>query len=167
MIKLITLTTLIASLPTIVHANPACIVCTVAIGASLEISRKLGINDNIVGLWTGALLALLGFWSILWFDKKGWNFKGRNSLLMILSLSLIFTIYTENFRYTPKIIGIFYMDSFLFSALIGAGTYICSQKFYQWMKDKNGGHAHFPFEKVIIPLIMLISFSILFELNQF
>ena len=33
-------------------ANPACIVCTVAIGASLEISRKLGICDDIVGLWT-------------------------------------------------------------------------------------------------------------------
>lgn len=52
-------------------ANPACIVCTVAIGASLEISRKLGISDDIVGLWTGALFSLLGYWTILWFEKKG------------------------------------------------------------------------------------------------
>lgn len=32
------------------QANPACVVCTVAVGASLEIARRLGINDNVVGL---------------------------------------------------------------------------------------------------------------------
>ena len=32
-----------------VLANPACVVCTVAIGASLEIARILGISDDIVG----------------------------------------------------------------------------------------------------------------------
>lgn len=51
-------------------ANPACMVCTVAIGASLEIARALGISDEIVGLWAGAMFALLGYWLILWFDKK-------------------------------------------------------------------------------------------------
>lgn len=62
-------------------ANPACMVCTVAIGASLEIARALGISDEIVGLWAGAMFALLGYWLILWFDKKigtlrqGYNFN--------------------------------------------------------------------------------------------
>lgn len=51
-------------------ANPACMVCTVAIGASLEIACALGISDEIVGLWAGAMFALLGYWLILWFDKK-------------------------------------------------------------------------------------------------
>lgn len=51
-------------------ANPACAVCTVAIGASLSIARKLGVSDSIVGLWAGALLTLLGYWTILFFDKK-------------------------------------------------------------------------------------------------
>ena len=41
------------------QANPACVVCTVAVGASLEIARRLGINDNVVGLWAGAMLAVL------------------------------------------------------------------------------------------------------------
>ena len=52
-------------------ANPACAVCTVAVGASLEIARKLGVDDSVVGVWAGAFLTLLGFWLIKWFDKKG------------------------------------------------------------------------------------------------
>ena len=46
-------------------ANPACAVCTVAVGASLEIARHYGVDDAVVGVWAGALLALLGYWLIL------------------------------------------------------------------------------------------------------
>ena len=96
-------------------ANPACVVCTVAIGASLEVARKLGVSDAVVGLWTGAVLALLGYWAILWFDRKGWNFYGRDFLLMALSLSTVGFLYAGQLAYTPKVIGFFYMDGFLFS----------------------------------------------------
>lgn len=146
-------------LPKLAFSNPACIVCTVAIGASLEIARKLGISDNIVGLWAGALLALLGYWTILWFDKKGWNFKGRNFILMALSLSVIGFMYLGDFTYAPTTIGILYIDSFLFSSLIGAAIYIYSQKLYIWLKALNHNQAHFPFEKVFLPLALLGIFS--------
>ena len=42
-------------------ANPACAVCTIAVGASLEIARKLGVDDSVVGVWAGALLVMIGF----------------------------------------------------------------------------------------------------------
>ena len=41
-------------------ANPACAVCTIAVGASLEIARHFGVDDSVVGVWGGAFLALLG-----------------------------------------------------------------------------------------------------------
>lgn len=31
------------------YANPACAVCTIAVGASLEIARSLGVDDSVVG----------------------------------------------------------------------------------------------------------------------
>ena len=34
-------------------ANPACAVCTVAVGASLEIARRMGVDDGVVGVWMG------------------------------------------------------------------------------------------------------------------
>ncbi|MBR1825965.1 MAG: hypothetical protein IJ770_05200 [Alphaproteobacteria bacterium] len=145
---------LIYALPA--YANPACAVCTVAVAAGLEIARKLGVDDGVIAIWAGALLTLIGYWTILWFDKKGWQFKGRNAILMLLSFSMIFAVYWKDLVYTPKPILIFYLDPFLFCGIVGALLLIYSSVFYQWMKKKNGGHAHFPFEKVVLPVVALI-----------
>ena len=64
-------------------------------------------------------------------------------------------MYVSELVYTPQIIGSFYMDGFLFSVLVGALVMHYSSEFYQWMKAHNGGHAHFPFEKVVVPVLAL------------
>jgi len=138
-----------------VLANPACAVCTVAVGASLEIARNYGVDDTIVGVWAGAMLVILGYWALKWFDKKDWYFKGRDFLVLSSSVAMIGFMYISELVYTPQIIGIFYLDGFLFSTLIGALVMVYSSEFYQWMKQRNGGHAHFPFEKVVVPVIAL------------
>ena len=146
-------------------ANPACAVCTVAIGASLSIARKIGVSDSIVGLWAGALLTLFGYWTILFFDKKNWNFKYRNELLILISIS---TIYIGEVKYAPRLILYFlYIDPILFSTFVGSMTFIYSQKLYQYMKVKNNNHAHFPFEKVILPFLFLLSISLFFYFINF
>jgi hypothetical protein len=48
----------------------------------------------------------------------------------------------------------------LFSSLLGMLIYIGSQKLYQRMKAGNGGHAHFPFEKVVLPIVFLLGGSL-------
>ena len=143
-------------------ANPACAVCTVAVGASLEIARRYGVDDAVVGVWAGAMLALLGYWLILWFEKKNWNFPLRNLILMAISIGSIGFMYFE-MPYSPKVIGIFYLDVLLFSTLLGAFTFIYVSKFYQWMKARNNGHAHFPFEKVVLPVLALALLSLYFN----
>lgn len=142
-------------------ANPACAVCTIAVGASLELARYLGVADTIVGLWGGAFMALIGYWAILWFDKKKWNFFGRNALLMLLSVGSIGFLYMKDLVYTPQpIFYIFYMDPFLFCSIAGALLLIYSSRLYQWMKQRNGGRAHFPFEKVALPVGALLLASL-------
>lgn len=143
-------------------ANPACAVCTIAVGASLEIARHLGVDDSVVGVWAGAMLALIGYWTILWFEKKGWRFKGRDFILIALSVAMIGFMYVSEMTYSPDVIGIFYIDPFLFSTILGALVLIYSSAFYQWMKKRNGGHAHFPFEKVLVPVAALALLSVLF-----
>lgn len=145
------------------YANPACAVCTVAVGASLEIARYYGVDDAVVGVWAGALLALLGYWLILWFNKKNWYFWGRDILLMAVSVGSIGFMYISEIPYSPQIIGIFYLDPLLFSTILGALTFIYVSKFYQWMKALNGGHAHFPFEKVVLPVAALALLSLYFN----
>ena len=40
------------------------------------------------------------------------------------------------------------------AAICGATAHILGVNLYAWMKAKNGGHAHFPFEKVLVPLVL-------------
>ncbi len=144
-------------------ANPACPVCTVAVAASLEIARRLGVDDSVVGVWAGALLALLGYWLIVWFDKKNWRFAGRDFLLMALSVGMIGFMYVGKLEYSPEpLLYFLFLDPFLFSVLAGAAVLMLANRFYQWMKKKNGGHAHFPFEKVAVPVLALALLSTYF-----
>ena len=54
------------------------------------------------------------------------------------------------------------MDCFLFTGLLGAFALIFGVNFYAWMKAKNGGHAHFPFEKVVVPIALLALINLMF-----
>ena len=149
-------------------ANPACAVCTVAIAGSLTIATKLGVDECIVGLWAGAMLAMLGYWTIRFFDKKGWTFPFYKPLLMAISVAMIGFIYVKDLDYNPNVIlGFLYMDYFLFSSLIGAFLLIFGVNFYAWMKAKNGGHAHFPFEKVVVPIALIALMNVAMVIHPF
>lgn len=104
------------------YANPACAVCTIAVGASLEIARSLGVDDSVVGVWAGAFLALIGFWTIKWFDKKGWNFKGRDWTIIAVSVAMIGFMYISELQYHPKL-SAFSISTRFFSARLSAHWY--------------------------------------------
>ena len=150
-------------LPAGAFANPACPICTIAIGAGVGVAESLGVPTAIVGLWAGALLTLLGYWMIKFFDNRGWKFWGRNALLIGLSVAMIGFAYVGDIDYTPEWIwGFIYLDPILFGALVGMIVFILTEKLYEWMKRKNGGHAHFPFERVVLPVVALALCSWLF-----
>ena len=96
-------------------------------------------------------------------DKKGWNFWGRNALLIGLSVAMIGFAYVGDIDYSPVWIwNVFYVDPILFGAIVGMVIFILVEKLYEWMKAKNGGHAHFPFERVVLPVVALALASWLF-----
>lgn len=151
-------------LPVSAIANPACVVCTVAIGATLSVARALGVDDCVVGVWAGAMLAILGYWTIRFFDKRKWFWPGRDFMLMALSIAMIGFMYMGELSYKPMVVAyIFYLDAFLFATIAGALTFICAMNFYEWMKAKNGGHAHFPFEKVVVPVGTVALLSLMYH----
>ncbi|MBR4927107.1 MAG: hypothetical protein IKY98_02140, partial [Alphaproteobacteria bacterium] len=92
------------------------------------------------------------------------NWPMRDFMLMILSVAMIGFMYMGELTYKPMVIAyIFYIDSFLFATIIGALTFIGGMNFYEWMKAKNGGHAHFPFEKVVVPFLLVLFVSLSFH----
>jgi len=154
---------LMCMVPASAFANPACPICTVAIGAALPITRRLGVPDAVAGLWAGAFLAIMGYWIIRFMDRRGWRFFGRNALVLALSVATIGFAYMGTVKYSPcTYLGFLKVDPLLMGAITGAVLFILTEKLYDWMKAKNGGHAHFPFEKVVLPVVVLALASVAF-----
>ena len=161
MLKFLTLlTAFFSSFKT--FANPACPVCMVTVGASLYLAEKSGLDKCVIGVWSGALMAIFGYFLIRYFNKKNWNFYKRDFILMTSSIASIGFMYLGSLPYEPMIIGFLYIDSFLLSNILGALVFIAGIHLYAWMKKKNNGHAHFPFEKVLVPVVTTALLSALF-----
>ncbi len=147
-------------IPGKVFANPACAVCTVAMGAFLGVSRKLGVSDNVAGVWIGGLILMTYYFMVKFMEFKNYKFKFYKLFCAIMTLSIVPLMY----KFVPYgasiILGI---DGFLVSMFAGAVTFDVSQYFYQYLKAKNNGHAHFPFEKVVMAVLFLFIVSFLFK----
>lgn len=143
-----------------------CPVCTVAVGVGVGISRKYGVDDTISGLWVGALLVSTSMWTINWLNTKKWSFKGMNYLVpAILYAITLIPMYQKNII-SQKILGDHFqtfwgIDKLLLGISIGSIAFLIAASFYQYFKKKNG-KAHFPFEKVVLPVSLLIILSVVF-----
>jgi hypothetical protein len=148
-------------------ASAVCPVCTVAVVGGIELSRYLGVDDSITGLWVGGLTVSLIFWTIDWLNRKNIRFKGRKILvvlgyyiLVVLPLYLLKIIHLRLPRYETFCgCGI---DKMTVGLASGSIVFLIGALLYTYLKKKNGGHAHFPFEKVVLPIAPLIILSIIF-----
>lgn len=151
----------ILSLTAVKIASAVCPVCTVAVGAGVGLAEYLGIDDTITGLWIGALTVSLSMWTINWFAKKdktqkwipGTTYLGYYLLVVapLFFMKSVFHPFNTLWGINKLILGII-LGSLIF--------YSCS-KLYEYMKNKNG-KAHFPFEKVAIPVLSLSIISFIF-----
>ena len=141
-----------------------CTMCTVAVASGLGIARLLGVSDLVVGVWFGAIMLAMSEWSMYFLSKKGVNNKILKLLVFLSSYILaIFPYIGKN----PSVIfnntKILFIDSFLFSIVVGSLVLYSSMKLYAYMKNKNNGHAHFPYEKVVLPIFLLLVTSLIFN----
>jgi len=50
----------------------------------------------------------------------------------------------------------------LLGIIEGTAAFFFGAKFYEFLKQHNGGKAHFPYEKVVIPVATIILFTAIF-----
>ena len=146
----------------ITKASAFCPICTIAAGMGVGLSRWLGIDDTITGTWLGGLLLAASFWTIDWLNKKNIHFLFRKILVFVLYYGLVvIPLYWIDVIGHPfnKLFGI---DKLVVGVVIGSIVFWAAHVFYQFLKKKNGGHAHFPFERIVIPVASLIIISGIF-----
>jgi len=150
----------LAALP----ARAVCPVCVIAVGAGLGLSEYLGIDNTIAGLWIGGLLVAMIAWTINWLNKKNWQLGNkdlRDILIAILYYGLTFwPLWAKDLIGHPasRLWGI---DKVVLGTIFGSLAFLIMTLWYNNIK-KRRGHAHFPYEKVAMPVGALIILSFVF-----
>lgn len=143
-------------------AQAFCPVCVVAVGAGLELSHYLGIDDTVTGLWIGALLVGLSAWTLEWLGKKKINFKGE-----ILTVYVAYYLLTIIPLYFAGLMGQLHhtfwgVDKLLLGIIFGSVVFYFGGMWHFKLKAKNDGKVHFPFQKVVVPVGLLLILSFIF-----
>ncbi|MDD2731797.1 MAG: hypothetical protein PHI53_01225 [Candidatus Pacebacteria bacterium] len=139
-----------------------CPVCALSIAAGLGISRWLNIDDSILGIWSGALILALSIWTLNLFFKSEEK-KPFSALFFILSVYLFLTfIPLHQFGLIPDVCQkIFGLNRIYFGTGLGIILGFSSIYIDKKIRQINNNKAYFPYQKVIIPLLILTAASLM------
>jgi hypothetical protein len=140
-----------------------CPICVVTVAGGIELSRLLKIDDLITGLWIGGLIVSLIYWTIDVLNKKNINFKAKN-LIVILGWYLMtyLGLYFSNIK-SPTISGFWgFLDRLGLGTIIGSIAFWFGVEFHNYLKEKNNGKVYFPFQKVVVPVGVILILSLIF-----
>lgn len=145
-------------------ALAVCPICTIAVGAGVGLSRWLGIDDAITGLWVGGLIVSMIAWTESWLEKKNIRFKGRifANIFAYYALTLIPLYYSGIIGNPANTLCFCGLDKLLFGIIAGSLAFWFGASWYYYLKEKNNGHAYFPFQKVVMPVLPLAILSIIY-----
>lgn len=149
---------------TISSAFAFCPICTVAVGAGLGLSRYLGVDDSVSGIWVGALVFSSALWFSSWLKKKGLKIPYRSILttLTFYSVTLIPLYFT-------KIIGhpfntLWGIDKLILGITAGSILFMFSWVADRHLRTRNNGKVFIYYQKILITMAFLIVSSLIFYL---
>ena len=158
----------LASLGLLALSSPiyaVCPVCTIAVGAGLGLSRFLGIDDTISGVWVGGLILSTSLWTISWLEKKNFKIFSKLNKKLLAYLTIIFMYSLVLIPLWPTgIIGHPFnttlgIDKLLFGTLAGSVFFLLGL----WADKKVRqikGRQLFAFQKVTFPVVSLLIISL-------
>ena len=131
-----------------------CPICTVAIGAGLGLSRYLGIDDLISGIWLGGFIASMGLWSANTILLK-WKIPQPKIVGVIF-----FYLFTMIFLWIGKLIGlpnntILGIDKLIFGSVVGLLVFLVSAQTDVALRKSNDGKVYIYYQKVLLPMLFL------------
>jgi len=132
-----------------------CPVCTVAVGAGVGISRLIGIDDSITGVWIGGLIISSGLWMADFIRKKQWKIPIPEILSILLMLLFVIPpLYWSNMIGVTNntLLGI---DKIIFGSAIGSLIFFLGVGIDKWLRLTNNDKVYIYYQKVIVPVLLL------------
>lgn len=142
------------------YLHAICPLCTVAIGAGVGFSRWFGVPDSIAGIWIGGFLMALSLWAIMALRKTRYIFFGYQLIVpvAIYASTLVPLWFYGFFANSGYCLG---LDSFMLAIMLGSVSFIIGIVLHCWLKLYHNNRSFFPFQKVVIPLVVLLIISII------
>ncbi|MGC8880728.1 MAG: hypothetical protein ACP5OX_00385 [Minisyncoccia bacterium] len=140
------------------------VLCPITISVSLWLSRYLGIDDLTLGLWLGALILSLSYQFYLFLKKRKFSFPFSFLIILIVFWFLSFLPIFNRINWAQKESFFCGLPRVIFGSFLGMLALFLSDFLNNKFLEKyHGGKVYFTYQRVIVPLIILIIISIIIE----
>jgi len=131
-----------------------CPVCIVTVGGGLLIAKKLGIDNLLTALWISGLNTAISFWFVS-FVKKPKILKNPLiwTFIMFISTFAYLAGTKQMFGTHTTFLGI---DKVLVGLIAGMFVWLFGIWVDKFIRKHNGGKVLFFYQKVLVPLFILI-----------
>ena len=136
-----------------------CPVCVVTVGGGLIIAKKLGIDDLLMTIWLSGLNTAIAFWMVTKIKRKILN----NPYLWSIAFYLMSVFYLQVTHQTGTSKNVFWgVNKVIFGLTYGLIISIGAIFFDKFLRSRNKGKVFFPYQKVVIPLVLLAISTLIF-----
>jgi hypothetical protein len=161
------ITVLVLGLAILVYAKAAaaiCPLCAVAVAGGVGLSRWLGLDDAITGLWVGGLIVSLIMWTIDWLEQKNWRWPGYRltTVLAYYLLTVVPLAWLKVFGRPLRVLAFAHVDKLLLGIVVGSAVFWATAEWHFFLKAKHDNKVYFPFQKVALPVGALLIVNLLF-----
>lgn len=142
-----------------VSVSAHCPLCVAGAAAGLTLSRILGIDDSITGVWMAAFLGAMSFWTVNIIAAK---VKFKISFLREIIYVLIFVLTIASFYQFKLVIrmgDIFGFDKLTFGMVTGGILFYLVDRVDDYLITKNG-KVFFPYQRIAVSLGSMIVWSL-------
>lgn len=145
-----------------ITAHAVCPVCTIAVGAGLTFLEVWGVDLLLAGIWAGGLTFSMALWTADYLNKRGIKSGYWYLLDFVLYYGFLAGVYLlPEFKFGEK--TLWGIDKLAIGIVVGSLAFFIGTKLHSKFKAKNAGKSYFPFQKVVVPLAMLVLITVLFS----
>ncbi|MDP3917558.1 MAG: hypothetical protein Q8Q30_00050, partial [Candidatus Woesebacteria bacterium] len=131
------------------------------VAGGLGLSRYFGIDDSIIGIWSGGLMVSLTLWTIDWLSRKNW--KVPSFLIFSFWVGITYPpLFWAGIIGHPfnRILGI---DKLVFGSVLGFFAFLLAVWGNKKVREIKGKQM-FAFQKVVFPVTALTILSLVLYL---
>lgn len=143
-----------------------CPLCVAGAGIGLTLTRWVGVDDSISGIWLAAFLGAMAFWSEALIKDRELKLKLRPLIYIGIFAATIWSFY--KFNLILRMVQIFGFDKLTFGMIVGGAVFYLVD-LADDLIIKKSGKVFFPYQRIIVSLgsIVLVSLAMYVLINYF